>query len=240
MLDPAGEDASKMTLRYFNPSLVQRLLLAMLVATLLHAGSLYEWAVFSLSGVPEPESFESFDDWAATMLSSMDVYFSNWLYEIYIPVTLLPLLLLTPLTVADRRWLRFGGLLVINAILMLMLFEIDNRLFVSLDTEWYWILLPVTATIYALCAGAAVSLVGGLKTNRLFWPAVIGAGVLGSLVWEYGDSVCQTGLFGFPRCSPWPSLFGVMTYLCFLSTAFYVGSDAERNEDGNYVSRVTQ
>lgn len=219
-----------MTLRYFSPSLVQRILLAMLTAMLLHMGSLYEWAVFSLSGVPEPESFESFDDWAAAMLSSMDVYFSNWWYEIYIPVTLLPLLLLTPLTVADRRWLRFCGLLVINAILMLTLFEIDNRLFVSLDTEWYWVVLPVTATIYALCAGAAVSLVGGLKTNRLFWPAIIGAGVLGSLVWEYGDSVCQTGLFGFPRCSPWPSLLGVMTYLCFLSIAFYVGSDAEERE----------
>jgi hypothetical protein len=215
-----------MTLRYFNPSLVQRLLLAMLTATLLHAGTLYEWAVFSLSGVPEPESFESFDDWTAAVLSNMDVYFANMAYEVYIPVTLLPLLLLTPLTVANRRWLRFGGLLVINEILMLMLFKIDFQLFMSLNTEWYWVILPITATIYALCAGAAVSLVGGLKTNRLFWPAVIGAGVLGSLVWEYGDSVCQTGLFGFPRCSPWPSLFGVMTYLCFLSIAFYVGSDA--------------
>ena len=230
-----------MTLRYFNPSLVQRLLLAMLTATLLHAGSLYEWAVFSLSGVPEPESFESFDDWAAAMLSSMDVYFANMWYEFYIPVTLLPLLLLTPLTVADRRWLRFGGLFVINAILMLMLFEIDWELFMSLDTRWYWVILPITATIYALCAGAAVSLVGGLKTNRLFWPAVIGAGVLGSLVWEYGDSVCQTGLFGFPRCSPWPSLLGVMTYLCFLSIAFYVGSDAEERDHGsNNFSGVTQ
>jgi len=222
-----------MTLRYFNPSLVQRLLLAMLTATLLHAGSLYEWAVFSLSGVPEPESFELFDDWAAAMLSSMDAYFANMWYEFYIPVTLLPLLLLTPLTVADRRWLRFGGLFVINAILMLMLFEIDWELFMSLDTRWYWVILPITATIYALCAGAAVSLVGGLKTNRLFWPAVISAGVLGGLVWEYGDSVCQTGLFGFPRCSPWPSLFGVMTYLCFLSIAFYVGSDAEESEYGS-------
>jgi len=219
-----------MTLRYFNPSLVQRLLLAILTAMLLHTGLLYEWAVFTLSGVPEPESFESFDHWAATMLSSMDTYFSNVWYEVYIPVTLLPLVLLTPLTVTDRRWLRFGGLLVINAILILMLFEIDWQLFMSLDTKWYWVILPVTATIYALCAGAALSLVGGLKTNRLFWPAVIGAGVLGSLVWEYGDSVCQTGLFGYPRCSPWPSLFGVMTYLCFLSIAFYVGSDAKESE----------
>jgi len=223
-----------MTLRYFNPSLVQRLLLAMLTATLLHVGSLYEWAVFSLSGVPEPESFESFDDWAAAVLSNIDVYFANWAYELYIPLTLLPLLLLTPLTVANRRWLRFGGLLVINALLMLMLFEIDNELFVSVDTEWYWVILPVTATIYALCAGAAVSLVGGLKTNRLFWPAVISAGVFGSLVWEYGDSVCQTGLFGLTRCSPWPSIFGVMTYLCFLSIAFYVGSDAEEREPIKY------
>jgi hypothetical protein len=214
-----------MTLRYFNPSLFQRLFLAMLTATLFNAGALYEWAVFSLSGVPEPETFKSFDDWAAAVLSSMEADFANWSYELYIPLTFLPLLLLTPLTVADRRWLRFGGLLVINAILMLMLFEIDNQLIVILDTKRYWVILPVLATIYALCAGAAVSLVGGLKTNRLFWPAVISASVLGSLVWEYGRSVCQTSLFGFTRCSPWPPLFGVMTYLCFLSIAFYVGSD---------------
>jgi len=163
------------------------------------------------------------------VLSNLEVDFANVFYEVYIPVTLLPLLLLTPLTVANRRWLRFGGLLVINAILMLTLLEVDGQLIVSLDTKRYWVILPVTATIYALSAGAAVSLVGGLKTNRLFWPAVISSGVLGSLVWEYGDSVCQTGLFGYPRCSPWPSLFGVMTYLCFLSIAFYVGSDAKES-----------
>ena len=148
----------------------------------------------------------------------------------YFNPSLVQRLLLTPLTVANRRWLRFGGLLVINAILMLMLAKIDWELFIRLDTEWYWVILPITATIYALFAGAAVTLVGGLKANRLFWPAVTGAGMLGGLVWEYGDSVCQTTLFGLTRCSPWPSLFGVMTYLCFLSIAFYVGSDAEERE----------
>jgi hypothetical protein len=230
-----------MTLRYFNPSLVQRLLLAMLTATLLHTGSLYEWAVFSLSDAPEPESFESFDDWAAAVLSNVDVYFANLSYEFYIPVTLLPLLLLTPLTVANRRWLRFGGLLVINAILMLMLFEINEELIINLDTKQYWVITPIIATIYALCTGAALSLVGGLKTNRLFWSVVTGAGVLGGLVWEYGDSVCQTTLFGLSRCSPWPSLFGVMTYLCFLSIAFYIGSDAEEREhSGNNFSDVKE
>ena len=50
-----------MTIRYFNPSLLQRLFLAMLAAISLHIGSLYDWAVFSLSNVPEPESFESLE-----------------------------------------------------------------------------------------------------------------------------------------------------------------------------------
>ena len=222
-----------MTLRYFNPSLLQRLLLAMLTATLLYTGLLYEWAVFSLSGAPEPESFESFDDWSAAVLSNVDHHFANMVYEFYVPYTLLPLLLLTPLTVTNRRWLRFGGLLVINAILLLILVEIDSQLFLSLDTNRYWAILPITATIYAVCAGAAVNLVGGLKTNRLFWPAVIGAGVLGSLVWKYGNSVCQANLFSGTRCSPWPPLLGAMTYLCFLSIAFYVGSAAEKREHGS-------
>ncbi len=232
-----------MTLRYFNPSLLQRLLLTMLAATLLHVGSLYDWAVFSLSNVAEPESIDSFDDWAALFLSNMETDMARLWYEISIPFTLLPLLLLAPLAVANRRWLRFGGLLVINAILMLVLLEVSDQLIINLDTKLYWVIIPITATIYALCAGAAVSLVGGLKTNRLFWPAVIGAGLLGSLVWEYGDSVCQTNPFSLSpiRCSPWPPLLGTMTYLCFLSIAFYVGSDAEeRDHRSNNFSGVTQ
>jgi len=225
-----------MTLRYFNPSLPQRLFLAMLAAISLHIGSLYDWAVFSLSNVPEPESFESLDDWKEFVLSNLSDYFAVSWYEFYLPMMLIPLLLLTPLAVANRRWLRFGGLLVISIILTLLLLEVEDQLIINLDTKLYWVNLPIISTIYALGAGAAVSLVGGLKTNRLFWPVVAGAGVLGSLLWEYGDSACLTNPFRGTKCSPWPPFFGTIAYLCFLSAAFYFGSDVDKNQGSKNVS----
>ena len=225
-----------MTLRYFNPSLLQRLFLAMLAAVSLHIGSLYDWAVFSLSSVPEPESFESLDDWKEFVLSNVSDYFAVSWYEFYLPVMSIPLLLLTPLAVANRRWLRFGGLLVTSTILMLLVLEVDDQLTINLDTKLSWVKLPISGTIYALGAGTAVSLIGGLKTNRFFWPVVAGAGVLGGLLWDYGNSACFNNPFRGTKCSPWPPFFGTIAYLSFLSVAFYVGSDVDKNQGSKNVS----
>ncbi len=228
-----------MTFRYFNPSLQQRVLLAMLATLLLHMGSLYDWVVLALSNAPEPEPFESFDDWASFVLSNID--FSITLYDLYIRGPLLALLLLAPMAVADRRWLRFGGLIVAGTVLMPALFWVDMQSPVDLDTMQSWLIVPIFPIICALGAGAAVRLVCGQKTNRLFWPVVAGAGVLGGLALEYGDNACQSLLLLLlDRCSPWPPLFGTMTYLCLLSIAFYVGSDAERNHGSNKFSGVIQ
>jgi hypothetical protein len=240
MLGIAGKDASNMTLRYFNPSLLQRLLLAMLAAMLLYIGSLYDWAVFSLSNVPEPESFDSLDDWKEFVLSNASDYFTISWYELYLPGPLIALLLLAPLAVADRRWLRFGVLLVVGTGLIPVLLWVDLESPVDLDAMQSWLFVPILPIICALCAGVAVSLVGGVKTNRLFWPVVAGAGVLGGLLMKYGNSACVALPFSGTRCSPWPPFIGTMAYLCFLSAAFHVGSDAERNEGGNYASRATQ
>ena len=223
-----------MTFRYFNPSLQQRVLLAMLATLLLHMGSLYNWVVLALSNAPESESLASFDEWASIVLSNTD--FSISLYDFYIRGPLLALLLLAPLAVADRRWLRFGGLIVAGTVLMPALFWVDMQSPVDLDRIQSWLIVPIAC---ALGAGAAVRLVCGQKTNRHFWPVVAGAGVLGGLALEYGDKACQS-LFLLDRCSPWPPLFGTMTYLCLLSMAFYVGSDAERNHASYKFSGVIQ